>query len=212
MSGHRIFLLSPANLSGERAAQLIRPEAQFDLVLRLRRGEATLGETFTFISGLYFRGKLAYAQRFAAPPPDIPGAWVITSAFGLMLPETPVTFGHLRQIAQVPIDIADPRYREPLERGCHSLCELAGPGCDFILLGSVATMKYLEPMFRIFGDRLLFPEEFAGRGDMSRGGLLTRCVRSGEELTYVPVGAITRHGPRPPKLARLTAKDPSAPR
>jgi len=212
MSTHRIFLLSPANLGGERAAQLCRPDARFDLALRLRQGEATLGETFAFISGLYFRGKLAYAQRFAAPPPDIPGAWVITSAFGLLLPDTLVTFGHLRKIAQVPIDASDPRYREPLDRACRTLCELAGPGCDFILLGSVATMKYLEPMFRIFGDRLLFPEEFAGRGDMSRGGLMTRCVRSGDELTYVPVGAITRHGPRPPKLSRLTSRDPSAPR
>jgi hypothetical protein len=30
-----------------------------------------LGDVFAFISGLYFRGKLTYAMRFAAPPdPD----------------------------------------------------------------------------------------------------------------------------------------------
>jgi hypothetical protein len=200
MSGRRVFLLSPANLSGDRAALLFRPDADFDLALRLRRGEATLGETFGFISGLYFRGKLAYAQRFAAPPKDIPGAWVITSGLGLLPPETTVTFGHLRQIASVPIDIFDSRYREPLERGCRTLHELAGGECDFVLLGSVATMKYLGPMFAVFGERLLFPQEFIGRGDMSRGGLMLRCARSGEELTYAPLGAETRHGPRAPKL------------
>jgi hypothetical protein len=204
VSARRIFLLSPANLNGDRAALLFRPDAGFELAYRLRRGEATLGETFAFVSGLYFRGKLSYAQRFATPPEDMPGAWVITSGLGLMSPETPVALGHLRQIATVPIDATDPRYREPLERGCRRVHELAGGDCDFILLGSVATVKYLEPMFAVFGDRLLFPQEFVGRGDMSRGGLMLRCARSGEELTYVPLGAMTRHGPRPPKLPRLT--------
>jgi hypothetical protein len=202
VSRRRIFLLSPANLNGERAALLFRRDADFDLAHRLRSGEATLGETFAFVSGLYFRGKLAYAQRFAAPPEGIPGAWVIASGLGLLPPEMPIAFGHLRQIAAVPIDISDPRCRAPLERGCRTLHELAGGDCDFVLLGSVATMKYLGPMFAIFGDRLLFPQEFIGRGDMSRGGLMLRCVRSGEELGYVPLGAATRHGPRPPKLSQ----------
>jgi hypothetical protein len=202
MSTHRIFLLSPANLNGERAALLFRPEANFDLARRLRLGEATLGEAFAFVSGLYFRGKLTYAQRFAAPPEGIPGAWVITSGLGLVPPETPVSLAHLRQIASVPIDADDRRYREPLERGCRTLHELAGGECDFVLLGSVATVKYLEPMFAVFGERLLFPQEFVGRGDMSRGGLMLRCARSGEELTYAPLGALTRHGPRPPKLPK----------
>jgi hypothetical protein len=74
------------------------------------------------------------------------------------------------------------------------------------LLGSIATPKYLEPMVGVFGDRLLFPQEFIGRGDMSRGGLLLRQVRAGEELTYVPLGGLTHHGPRPPKLPRLPRK------
>src|SRR5215469_3516271 len=203
MSNGRIFLLSPAKVGGERAALLFRPDADFDLAHRLRRGEASLGETFAFISGLYFRGKLLYAERFAAPPQDIPGAWVITSSFGLMPPDTLVALGHLRQIAAVPIEASEPRYREPLERGCRSLHELTRGECDFILLGSVATMKYLEPMSAIFGDRLLFPQEFIGRGDMSRGGLMVRCARSGEELNYAPLGALTLHGPRPPKLPRM---------
>ncbi len=170
--------------------------------MRLRAGSATLGETFAFMSGLYFRGKLAYAQAFAAPPPDVPGAFVITAGFGLVPPETPIALPHLRWIASIPIDAGDARYREPLERDCRTLRELAGDDCDFILLGSVATLKYLEPMSAIFGDRLLFPREFAGRGDMSRGGLLLRCAREGTELEYEPVGRATRHGPRPPKLPR----------
>lgn len=202
MSAHRIFLLSPANVKGDRAALLFRPDATFDIAVRLRRGEATLGEAFAFISGLYFRGKLTYARVFAAPPEGIPGSWVITSGLGLLPPDTPVSLEDLRQIAAVPIDASEPRYRGALERGCRTLHELAGGDCDFILLGSVATVKYLEPMFAIFGDQLLFPQEFVGRGDMSRGGLMLRCAQAGEELTYVPLGALTRHGPRPPKLPR----------
>jgi hypothetical protein len=202
VSRYRIFLLSPANAGGERAAMLFRPGAAFDLALRLRGLGAPLGEAFAFISGLYFRGKLAYAQAFAAPPPGLPGAFVITSGLGLVPPETIVTLDHLRQIASVPIDADEPRYREPLERGCRTLVELAGDDCDFVLLGSVATVKYLAPMVGVFGDRLFFPEEFIGRGDMSRGGLMLRCARAGQELTYGTLGTGTRHGPRPPKLPK----------
>ena len=43
--------------------------ATFDLAVRLRGpGGAALGEVFSFMSGLYFRGKLAYARTFPAPP------------------------------------------------------------------------------------------------------------------------------------------------
>ena len=200
----RIFLLSPANSSGLRAKLLLRPAAQFDLASRLRSEGAPLGEAFAFISGLYFRGKLAYAAAFSAPPAGMPGCFVITSGYGLVPPETVITVEDLRQIASVPIDAADTRYREPLEKACRTLDEVAGPECDFVLLGSVATLKYLEPMFGIFGHRLLFPEEFVGRGDMSRGGLMLRCARAGIQLTYAPVGNLTRHGPRPPKLPKLS--------
>ena len=202
MERRRIFLLSPANAGGERAKLLFRPGASFELAARLRNPGVPLGEAFAFISGLYFRGKLEYSKAFAAPPEGIPGAFVITSGYGLAPPDTVITMEQLRQIASIPIDAADPRYREPLLRACRGLDELAGPGCDFVLLGSVATLKYLEPMFGIFGHRLLFPAEFIGRGDMSRGGLLLRCARAGIPLTYAPVGHLTRHGPRPPKLPR----------
>ena len=62
----RVFLLSPASCHGERARLLLRDEACFDLALRLRGEGAPLGEVFSFLSGLYFRGKLAYARAFAA--------------------------------------------------------------------------------------------------------------------------------------------------
>jgi hypothetical protein len=58
---------------------------------------------------------------------------------------------------------------------------------EVILLGSVATGKYTETLLPILGQRLLFPADFAGRGDMSRGALLLRSVAAGKELSYVPV-------------------------
>jgi hypothetical protein len=200
----RIFLLSPANCGGPRAQMLLRPEARFDLATRLRTKGVSLGEAFAFISGLYFRGKLAYAEAFAAPPAGVPGSFVITSGYGLAPPDTVITSSDLRRIASIGIDPAEARYREPLEKACRALDEMAGADCEFVLLGSVATVKYLEPMFGIFGNRLLFPEEFAGRGDMSRGGLMLRSVRAGVPLHYTPLGNVTRHGPRPPKLPKLS--------
>jgi hypothetical protein len=182
---YRIFLLSPANVSGERGRLLLRTDARFDLAARLRLGTATLGEAFAFISGLYFRGKLAYAETFAAPPPGIPGAFVITGGQGLIPPETPVTLRQLQELASVPIDSNNPRYRLPFERHCRILGDIAGVHCEFVLLGSLATPKYLEPASGIFGERLLFPEKFVGRGDLSRGGLMLRSAREGVELKYL---------------------------
>jgi hypothetical protein len=78
---------------------------------------------------------------------------------------------------------------------------------EVVLLGSVASAKYVDPLLSVFGQRLSFPPTFVGRGDMSRGGLLLRCVRSGEELEYAPVDGAVRHGPRPPRLPRLPRRD-----
>src|SRR5262249_39292237 len=199
-SKHRIFLLSPANLAGIRAGYVLRGSAESDLACRLRRGGVTLGELFSFISGLYFRGKLAYARAFSAPPPEVSGSFVITATAGLLAPETVVSLEGIRELTTNHIDADEPRYRAPLERDCRSLSEKLGDACDVVLLGSVATSKYVEPLLQIFGGRLLFPQEFIGRGDMSRGGLMLRAVEAGKELVYVPVLNATRHGPRPPKL------------
>jgi hypothetical protein len=191
----RIFLLSPANAGGKRASMLLNERAAFPLAQRFRLEGATLGEAFQFMSGLYFRGKLAYAERFA---PET--SYVITGGRGLVRPGVLISPSDLREIGEVPIDLEEPRYRVPLERDARELCS---QGCEVVLLGSVATPKYVEPLLEIFGERLLFPQDFAGRGDMSRGGLLLRCVQSGTELGYVPVLTAMRHGPRPAKLERM---------
>jgi hypothetical protein len=197
---HRIFLLSPANASGIRAKLMLREEASFPLAVRLRDGRLTLGEAFSFISGLYFRGKLAYAKAFAQAPADMHGVLVITAGGGLLPSETLLTRKELCNISAASVSLSDARYRVPLERDARLLAERLGTNCEVVLLGSVATPKYVEPLLNIFGRQLLFPAEFAGRGDMSRGGLMLRCARSGEQLTYVPVATAQRHGARPPKL------------
>jgi hypothetical protein len=201
---HRIFLLSPAYAGGLRAKMIMSENARFILARRLRNDGLPIGELFTFISGLYFRGKLAYAQTFALPPAKVPGIFVITAGRGLVAPETLVSHDELLEIAGVPVDARDSRYRHPLERDAQELFRQAGKRCEIVLLGSIATAKYVEPLLAIFGERLLFPSAFVGRGDMSRGGLMLRAVREGAELSYEPVSSAVLHGPRPPKLPKLT--------
>lgn len=207
----RIFLLSPANASGIRAQLILREEACFPLALRLREGQLSLGDVFAFISGLYFRGKLAYAKAFARPPANTPGALVITACGGLLPPDVLLNRESLLAISSAPVTASETRYRIPLERDArlladHLFADPMGGRCEIVLLGSVATPKYIEPLLKIFGERLVFPAEFAGRGDMSRGGLMLRCARSGTQLTYVPVSTAERHGARPPKLAPMPFK------
>lgn len=205
----RIFILSPANLSGRRGAMVLSPRAAFDLAVRLR-GDAgvPVGEVFSFISGLYFRGKLAYAQAFASPPDGegglaARGALVITPTAGLRDVMTPVTASALQAFAGVDIAADDPRYRRPLEQSARALCDEIDGDCEVVLLGSIASAKYVDVLTAVFGDRLLFPSDFVGRGDMSRGGLMLRAAAARQELPYIPVAGAVRHGPRPPKLAPL---------
>ncbi|HXY47889.1 MAG TPA: hypothetical protein VEI01_00465 [Terriglobales bacterium] len=205
----RIFLLSPASVAGIRARLVTQESADSDMARRLRRGGVSLGELFSFISGLYFRGKLAYARAFSDAPPDVGGAFIITSSGGLVSPDTLITLERLREISSGNLDPADARYRTPLDRDAQSLAEISGTCCQIVLLGSIATAKYVDPLVAVFGRRLVFPAEFVGRGDMSRGGLMLRCVQSGEQLTYVPVLGATRHGRKPPKLAPHARKVPS---
>jgi hypothetical protein len=200
----RIFLLSPAHCGGERARVVFNPRAEFELAHRLRSSEGVpLGEVFAFLSGLYFRGKLAYAREFASPPRGVPGALVITTNEGLRSPDEPVTLTRLKRFARGDIHEADRRYRRPLLRDARLIAEAAGRNCEVVLLGSVASGKYVDVLGQVFGERLLFPIAFVGRGDMSRGGLMLRCARAGIELEYVPVAGAVRHGPRPPKLPPL---------
>jgi hypothetical protein len=201
-----VFLLSPAYCAGRRAKILLRPGSTFAIAQRLQAGTLTLGEAFTFCSGLYFRGKITYARAFA---PD--ATLVITPTRGLQPPDLLVTGDLLREFAGVDIASDDARYRKPLERDLRTLAKRLSAGTRVVLLGSVATGKYVDVLVRSLGPRLHFPPSFVGRGDMSRGGLLLRHAASGIELEYAALEpTATRRGPRPPKLdprtrVRITA-------
>jgi hypothetical protein len=195
----RVFLLSPASTSGRRAQFLFNDRADFDLARKIRRKRgATIGEVFSFLSGLYFRGKLTYASAFGTRARGVQPMLVITPDRGLIPPETRITLDDLRTFAKSPIDISNSAYTDPFRRNAEAI---AANNCDIVLLGSIASGKYVDVLLPIFGERLLFPQEFVGRGDMSRGGLLLRCVDTATELTYVPVAGAVRRGTRPPKLA-----------
>jgi hypothetical protein len=202
----RVFLLSPARLDGARARMIFSPRTPGAVAAALRTREgAPIGEVFKLLSGLYFRGKLGYATRFARPPAGAPwvgsGALVITANRGLVPVETRVTLEHLEAFAQTDIHEAERAFRVPLLRDAKLLADALRESDEVVLLGSVAKAKYTAPLLEAFGKRLLFPSEFVGRGDMSRGGLLLRATDAASELTYVCVEGATLHGARPPKLA-----------
>jgi len=133
--------MSPARIGGPRSKVLLRPEAGFALAERLRERKATLGEVYAFISGLYFRGKMAYAQAFANPPEGVPPALVIVPGLGLISPDTLIDAEQLRGTGQISIEENNLAYREPLLRDATRLEQGAGPDCQYLLLGSIATGK-----------------------------------------------------------------------
>jgi hypothetical protein len=206
----RIFLLSPANLSGRRASYLLSPRSRFALAVSLAGDGAPLGEVFSFVSGLYFRGKLAYARAFAAEEIDS-CVRVITAARGLMSPLAPIVHDDLLAMAGVKIHHENEHYRAPLERDAATLAAQLGDLDEVILLGSIATPKYLDPLSKTLGSKLKVPAEFIGRGDMSRGSLMLRAVRDMQPLTYIPVPA-TPAKPRPPKRKTPTSKPTTKPK
>jgi len=205
--GVTVFLLSPARCGGERAAQLARSERS-ELGAQLHAGRAPIGDVFAWLSALYFRGKLAYALRFGAGAGGAPGALVMAPGLGLRSPDAPISAAMLRAMGEVEVESAAfvrPLARDArlLERAVAEAADRArSPAARVVLLGSIATGKYLDTLLEVFGERLLFPETFVGRGDMSRGGLLLRSARSGEELAYRSVLGATLRGTRPPKLPR----------
>ena len=199
-----VFLLSPARLRGyARQRRALR-------ILWARRRGAPIGEVFQLLSGLYFRGKLAYARRFARPPAEVPwigsGVLVITANRGLVPAEARVTIEHLEAFAQTDIHHAERQFRGPLVRDAELLRRALGDDGKVVLLGSIAQAKYTAPLLEVFGERLLFPGDFVGRGDMSRGGLLLRAAEGAKELDYVPVKGATLRGRRPPKLEPRTRR------
>lgn len=190
--GCTVFLLSPARCGGERAAQLARSRSE--LGVQLRDATAPLGDVFAWLSALYFRGKLTYARHFAT---GTPGVLVMAPGLGLRAPETPLSDALLRAMGRVEVESA--AFVEPLRRDALVLAHTCGPSARVVLLGSIATGKYLDTLLSIF-PRLLFPSDFVGRGDMSRGGLLLRAARASTELAYAPVAGAVRRGARPPRL------------
>ena len=199
MATRHLFLLSPAFCGGKRAGLLMNPASTFDLARRLQAGTLNLGEAFSFLSGLYFRGKLAYAHRFGADR-----AFVITPTQGLRAPSSIVDVHQLREFASVDVAVNDARYRAPLDRDLQRLSNRLDHDARVVLLGSIATSKYVDALSGVIGPRLLYPPSFIGRGDMSRGGLLLRAARAGVELDYAPLDpAARRRGARPPRLEPL---------
>jgi hypothetical protein len=179
----RVFILSPARAGGRRAQLLTRPQASFELARQTQIGDAALGDVFTFCSGLYFRGKLTYGRKFANPPEGLAGVQIITPSRGLLPAEVRIGVADLQEFVTVAVDPEEARFTGPLRRSAELL---AAASCEVVLLGSIATGKYVNSLLPILGNRLLFPSEFVGRGDMSRGALLLRCAARNEELSYVP--------------------------
>lgn len=208
MSTVQVFLLSPASCSGRRAGVLLREGSTLPLAVRLRDGTLTLGEAFSFVSSLYFRGKLTYAQAFGRPPVALDsGALIITPTRGLRPPDMRLTPDVVREFASVDVSAGDERYRRPLNRDLIALArELPREG-RVILLGSVATGKYVDPLLEVLGRRLHYPPSFVGRGDMSRGGLLLRSAVAQTELEYAVLQSDSqRRGERPPRLPPLRSR------
>jgi hypothetical protein len=195
-----VFVLSPARCGGERAA-LLAASLQSALGCQLRDRSAPLGDVFAWLSALYFRGKLTYARRFAAGPAGVSGTLVMAPGRGLESPDATISAAELRAMGQV--DVESEAFAAPLRRDAARLADHCGGAARVVLLGSIATGKYVDPLLEVFGERLVFPESFVGRGDMSRGGLLLRKATEGVELDYVAVAGAIRHGARPPKLPKL---------
>jgi hypothetical protein len=197
----RVFLLSPASLTGLRAEQLTSPRAQFESARRYRSPEGVpIEEAFAFMSSLYFRGKIAYSRHFAAPPPELAGGgWdgslVIAPGYGLVPPWWSFTPERMKKMRRTPVDLKSRAYCAPMREHAKALAENLPPSARVILLGSIATGKYVDLLLPVFGDRLLFPSAFVGAGDMRRGALMLRAVRENQELEYSTLD-VPRHARR----------------
>lgn len=208
----RIFVLSPASLSGARGRRILEGEAGADfMAVLLAGGGVPLGDVYTFISSLYYRGKRSYAHRFGRRSGGGPAVLTVTPNRGLFPEHGEVDLDDLRSFAAGDIAPADPRYADPLRETARTLDRGLGGRAEVVLLGSIASARYLDPLAEVFGRRLLFPAPFVGRGDMSRGGLLLRAVDEGRELEYVVAVESERRGRRPPKLDPATRPDAREP-
>jgi hypothetical protein len=200
----KVFLLSPAKVSGVRAGLLLNPNAPFALAREFHRRGLALADVFTFASGLYFRGKITYARQFAGEKKGTL-VRVITTNAGLLDPDVILTPESLRSFGTVDIRASDQRYHGPLRRDAKLVARRLDKNGSAILLGSIATAKYRDVLLDCFGDRLMFPKDFIGRGDMSRGALLLRAAKTGRELPYVAVAGAVFSGKRAPRVSDMQA-------
>lgn len=200
--GPCLFLLSPAHVGGLRAKFLLNPKAPFALAREFHTKGLPLAVAFTFMSGLYFRGKITYATHFSHPESgDL--IRVITSNAGLLDPHIRIGPDELIAFGATDIKADDPNYWRPLRRHALTLAKRIGPAGAVVLLGSIATPKYRDVLLDVFGDRLFFPGDFVGRGDMSRGALLLRAARVDRELPYARVRDAVLTGRRAPRAHHI---------
>ena len=197
----RLFLLSPANTSGRRLERLCDPAVTSPWAERVRSAEGLpIADAFCHVSSLYFRGKIAYARRFAVREEEI---LVIAPGFGLVAPSWPLDVERLQAMRQARVDVLDDAYAVPMREGCVALGADLPRDAEVVLLGSIASGKYLDLLAPAFGDRLRFPGAFVGAGELQRGALLLRAARDGEELRYV--GLETPRSARPSTKAARAA-------
>jgi hypothetical protein len=158
----RVFLLSPANTSALRGQLLLNKGSQFELAHRIRRQGAPLGEIFSFISSLYFRGKLAYAKAFGNSPPGMPSMLALTTSRGLLSPKTTITLNELIEMSGVPIDLGDSRYREPLVRDARALADHL-PRAPRLFCSAVSQRENMSTHCLKFSDQTYcFPKNSSG--------------------------------------------------
>ena len=173
---------------------LRRAGSDVPLARRLRVDGAPLGDVFSFLSGLYFRGKLEYARAFAQPSEGYDGVHVITMTDGLVSPGIRIVADDLERYAECADGVASAVLT--LEKTALDLSHCLDVNADVVLLGSVSTGKYTDLLAPIFGERLLFPRDVLHLGQLARGALFLRRAREGPELEYVPVSSIIRAGRR----------------
>ena len=125
---------------------LLNPGANFELAAKLRAGAATLGEVYSFISGLYFRGKVAYSDAFGSAPQDLPPAVVIVQGLGLLPLQTLMTAEKLTAAGAVSIERDHIAYRTALLRDAKAVKSASGASCQFVLLGMTAQYDLISAL------------------------------------------------------------------
>ncbi len=144
-------------------------------------------------------------RHSAGVPQGLPATYVITPTRGLQPPDLLITKALVEEFAAVDVAGDEPRYFVPLVDDARTLADALPGHARVVLLGSVATSKYVEVLADALGARLHFPADFIGRGDMSRGALMLRSADSGVELEYITAApTAVRRGRRPPRLAPVT--------